>query len=61
MNIPSDRFSADVAVIGSGPSGAVTAMLLAEAGKPVLLIEEGDDLALESAEHFSREEIIQKY
>ena len=61
MNSPSDRFSVDVAVIGSGPGGAVTAMLLAEAGKSVLLIEEGEDLALESAAHFSREEIIQKY
>lgn len=53
--------SADVAVIGSGPGGAVTATLCAEAGRKVLLIEEGENLPLESAAHFSREELIQKY
>lgn len=53
--------NADVAVIGSGPGGAVTAMLCAQAGKNVMLIEEGDNLPLESAAHFSREELIQKY
>ncbi|UVO50359.1 GMC family oxidoreductase [Sphingomonas sp. SUN019] len=55
------RLTADVVVIGSGPGGAVTATLCAEAGKSVLLVEEGEDLPLESAPHFSREEIIQKY
>jgi choline dehydrogenase-like flavoprotein len=57
----SDRLTADVAVIGSGPGGAVTAALCAEAGKSVILIEEGENLGLESAPHFSREEILQKY
>jgi choline dehydrogenase-like flavoprotein len=51
----------DVAVIGSGPGGAVTAALCAEAGRDVLLLEEGPHLPLESAPHFSREEIVQKY
>lgn len=56
-----DPLSADVAVIGSGPGGAVTATVCAEAGKAVLLIEEGPDLPIDSAPHFSREEIFQKY
>lgn len=51
----------EVAVVGSGPGGAVTACLLAEAGREVLLLEEGLDLALESCPPFSREEMIQKY
>ena len=32
---------ADVVVIGSGPGGSITAALLAEAGRQVILIEEG--------------------
>lgn len=35
------QMAAEVVVIGSGPGGAVTAMLCAEAGKSVLLVEEG--------------------
>jgi choline dehydrogenase-like flavoprotein len=53
--------SADAVVIGSGPGGAVAASLLAEAGRSVLLVEEGRHLPLASAPHFSREEILQKY
>ena len=56
-----DSLRAEIAVIGSGPGGAVTAALLAEAGRDVLLIEEGPNLSLNSAAHFSREEIVQKY
>ncbi len=48
-------------VIGSGPGGAVTARLLAEAGRDVLIVEEGPDLQLESAEPFSVDEMRQKY
>jgi choline dehydrogenase-like flavoprotein len=51
----------EIAVIGSGPGGSVTATLCAEAGRDVLLVEEGAHLRLESAPHFSREEIVQKY
>ena len=53
--------SAEIVVIGSGPGGAITATLCAEAGKSVLLVEEGPNLSLQSAPHFSPQEIIQKY
>jgi choline dehydrogenase-like flavoprotein len=53
--------SRSIVVIGSGPGGAVAAATLAESGRDVLLVEEGPDLPLESAPHFSREEILQKY
>ena len=56
-----DKITADVIVIGSGPGGAVTAAMCAEAGKFVVMLEEGQYLPLESAPHFSREEILQKY
>ncbi len=52
---------AEVAVIGSGPGGSMTACLLAEHGRDVVLIEEGPDLALDSCAPFSRDEMIQKY
>lgn len=51
----------EIAVIGSGPGGAITACLLAEAGRDVLLIEEGEYLPLESCEPFSVAEMTQKY
>lgn len=57
----SDGMKVDIAVIGSGPGGAVTAMLCAEAGRSVLMLEEGRHLPLHSAPHFSREELLQKY
>ena len=53
--------TADVLVIGCGPGGAVTATMCQEAGLDVLVIEDGGDLPLESAPHFSRDEILQKY
>lgn len=58
---PSPELSYEIAVIGSGPGGAITACLLAEAGRKVLLIEEGDYLSLESCTPFSVEEMVQKY
>jgi choline dehydrogenase-like flavoprotein len=48
-------------VIGSGPGGAITACLLAEAGRDVLLIEEGEHLPLSSCAPFSKAEMLQKY
>ncbi|MGL5082117.1 MAG: GMC family oxidoreductase N-terminal domain-containing protein [Microcoleaceae cyanobacterium] len=53
--------SCEIAVIGSGPGGSITACLLAEAGRDVLLIEEGSFWSLESCCPFSQEEMIQKY
>lgn len=58
---PAEPQRAETIVIGSGPGGAVTAALLAAAGRQVLLVEEGSHLPLESAPHFSRAEILQKY
>lgn len=58
---PPDRMRYDVAVIGSGPGGAITACLLAEAGKNVVLLEEGPWLPLHSCEPFSLQEMRQKY
>ena len=52
---------ADVIVIGSGPGGAVTACQLAEAGRDVLLIEEGGDERQSSCEPFSAREMLAKY
>ncbi len=56
-----ETLSCDVLVVGSGPGGATTAALLAEAGLDVLLLEEGRDLPLDSAPAHSLEEMAQKY
>lgn len=48
-------------MVGSGPGGALTAALLAEAGRDVVLIEEGRRLAPESCPAFSLVEVLQKY
>ncbi len=58
---PSNYLQTEVAVIGSGPGGAITAALCAEAGKDVVLLEDGPVLALESCRPFSRQEMVQKY
>jgi choline dehydrogenase-like flavoprotein len=47
----------EIIVIGSGPGGAVTAATLASAGREVLLIEEGPDLAQDSCAPFSLAEM----
>ena len=52
---------AEIAVIGSGPGGAITAGILAEAGRDVMLLEEGPHLPLESCEPFTLGEMQQKY
>lgn len=51
----------EIAVIGSGPGGAVTASTLAAHGRDVVLIEEGQHLPLDSCVPFSPEEMRQKY
>lgn len=48
-------------IIGSGPGGAVTGAVLAEAGRDVLMLEEGADLALHAAAPFSCDEMLLKY
>ena len=60
INTP-ERDRCEVTVIGSGPGGAVTACLLAEAGRRVKLCEEGEHRPLESCRPFSVEEMLQKY
>jgi choline dehydrogenase-like flavoprotein len=50
-----------VAVLGSGPGGSVTAMTLASKGFDVVMLEEGPHLKLDSCPPFSIEEIRQKY
>lgn len=56
-----ETLSCEALVIGSGPGGATTAALLAEAGVDVILLEEGRDLALDSAPAHSLAEMAQKY
>lgn len=53
--------NSEIVVIGSGPGGALTAALLAEQGKQVVLIEKGQYLSLTSCQPFSQEEMVQKY
>lgn len=57
----SDVIDAENVVIGSGPGGALTACLLAEAGKRVLLVEEGPLFSQASCKQFSLEEMVTKY
>ncbi len=61
LDAPPHELRAEIVVIGSGPGGAITACLLAEAGHDVLLIEEGQFLPLESCRPFTTEEMVQKY
>lgn len=58
---PSPEFNLDVLVVGSGPGGAVMATLLAENGRKVLLLEEGDFLPQSACPPFSRQEMVLKY
>jgi len=51
----------EIVVIGSGPGGAITACLLAEAGREVVLIESGPFLTLEECPQFTRNEMERKY
>lgn len=57
----SGALAAEVVVVGSGPGGAVTACLLAEGGRDVLLVEEGPLLAADLPAPFSLAEMVAKY
>lgn len=61
LDAPCRTLRTEIAVIGSGPGGAITAALLAEAGRDVILIEEGKFLQLDSCTPFTQEEMVQKY
>ncbi len=51
----------DALVIGSGPGGAVTARVLAEAGLEVLIVEDGDWVEAGSVEPYSVEQMRRQY
>ena len=51
----------EILVVGSGAGGATTAVTLAEAGRDVLVLEEGPDVPVDRTEPFSLEEMAQKY
>ncbi len=51
----------DVAVIGSGAGGATTAAVLAEAGRGVLVLEEGPRVEPGAVEPFSLDELASSY
>ena len=61
LSDPPDSLSAEILVLGSGPGGTTTACALAEAGRDVLLIEEGPHVPPDAIEPFSRPEMEQKY
>ncbi len=61
IEAPPNLLRTEIVVIGAGPGGSISACLLAEAGRDVLLIEEGPYLSLESCKPFSRQEMEQKY
>lgn len=61
ITAPGNEVRAEIVVVGSGPGGAITACLLAEAGRDVLLIEEGPFYSLKSCVPFSVDEMRQKY
>jgi choline dehydrogenase-like flavoprotein len=55
------RMAADVLVIGSGAGGATTAALLAEAGRDVLVVEEGEWIEQGTVVPFSLEQMDRQY
>ncbi len=56
-----ERIACEIAVVGSGPGGAVTADLLAKAGRDVLVIEEGPLVPASACRPYSRDEMERKY
>lgn len=56
-----NRLKTEILVIGSGAGGAVTAALLAEAGRDVLIVEEGPWATPGDVESFSMGEMMTRY
>jgi choline dehydrogenase-like flavoprotein len=56
-----ETITAEVVIIGSGAGGAVTAALLAEAGRDVLVLEEGPHLDPGAVAPYSQDEMVAKY
>ncbi|MGH9273492.1 MAG: FAD-dependent oxidoreductase, partial [Acidimicrobiales bacterium] len=55
------QLDAEVLVVGSGAGGATTAMVLAEAGRSVLVVEEGPDVEPGTLTPFSLQEMERAY
>ena len=55
------RLDCEVLVVGSGPGGAMTSSLLAEAGFDVLMVEEGRHHSVDSSKSYTLDEMNQKY
>jgi choline dehydrogenase-like flavoprotein len=51
----------DILVVGSGPGGAITAALLAEHGRDVVMLDDGAHWPVGSCEPFGIDEMTQKY
>jgi choline dehydrogenase-like flavoprotein len=61
VRTPVETVDTDVLVIGSGAGGAVTAATLAQAGRSVLVLEEGPWVDPDALEPFSLPEMVAKY
>ncbi len=61
LNAAPEVLRAEVAVVGSGPGGSITSCLLAEAGKNVVLVEEGSHHPLDPRDEFTQNEMVTKY
>ena len=55
------QYDCEYLVVGSGPGGASTAALLAEAGKDVLIVEEGRKLHVDSSPDHSLQQMEEKW
>ncbi|HUI48469.1 MAG TPA: GMC family oxidoreductase [Acidimicrobiia bacterium] len=61
MTAPVETIDTEVLVIGSGAGGAVTAAILARAGRRVTVVEEGPWVDPDALEPFSLPEMVAKY